>query len=169
MPISVLSVMYFQGSFHTYMYSTESLAKMIKLGTFHSLTPHILYDLNIHHLLVKQIRVVARDQASIPKSATATIYINIVRNAYAPIFDQPEYTASISDYWATGRELFAASAVDDDRQVTLSRNTPNAEFDYLIDPDYPYSAQYFGITKDGTLYVRQNLATADGRNEFEVQ
>lgn len=119
-------------------------------------------------LLFLQIIVVARDQASIPKSASATVIINIVRNAHAPIFDSPEYTASVSDFYAVGRELFSASAVDSDRTVALSRNTPNAEFDYLIDPDYPYSAQYFGITKDGTLYVRQNLDTADGREEFQV-
>lgn len=119
-------------------------------------------------VVVLQIVVVATDQASLPKSATATVVINIVRNQFAPVFDTPEYTAAISDYWAVGRDLFSASAVDDDRTVTLSRNTPNAEFDYLIDPDYPYAAQFFGITKDGTLYVRQNLASSDGREEFQV-
>ena len=40
-------------------------------------------------------------------------------------------------------------------------------FDYLIDPEYPYEANYFGITKDGIVYVRSNLQTADGRDTFE--
>lgn len=107
--------------------------------------------------------------AAIPKTATALVVIDIVRNRHAPVFTQPEYTAAVSDYWATGRELFAATAIDDDRQVTLSRNTPNAEFDYIVDPDYAYAAQYFGITKDGVVYVRGNLNTADGRSQFEVK
>lgn len=115
-----------------------------------------------------QIIVVATDQASNPKSASATVYIDIVRNQNAPLFTQPEYSASISDYWAVGRELFVATAIDDDRKVALSRDTPNAEFDYIIDPDYPYAGQYFGITKDGVMYVKNNLQTVDGRSEFEV-
>ena len=50
----------------------------------------------------------------------------------------------------------------------LFLQTPNAEFDYLIDPEYPYAANYFDITKDGVVYVRSNLQTADGRETFEV-
>ena len=64
----------------------------------------------------------ASDKAALPKTATATVIINIVRNQNAPIFTQQLYTAAVSDYWATGRELFVATAVDDDRQVDLSRN-----------------------------------------------
>lgn len=115
-----------------------------------------------------QILVVATDKATQPKSATATVYINIVRNQHAPLFTAPEYSSEVPDFWATGRELFASTAIDDDRTVELSRNTPNAEFDYLIDPDYPYAQTYFGITKDGVLYVRSSLDTTDGRSQFEV-
>ncbi|WAQ95445.1 FAT4-like protein [Mya arenaria] len=114
------------------------------------------------------LRVVATDQASQPKSATATVYITIIRNQHAPIFTNQEgYTASISDYWAIGRDLFQATAIDDDRDVVLSRNTPNAEFDYLIDPDELYAAQFFGINKDGILYVKANIQEADKREEFK--
>ena len=30
-----------------------------------------------------------------------------------------------------------------------------------------YEANYFGITKDGIVYVRSNLQTADGREQFD--
>ena len=49
----------------------------------------------------------------------------------------------------------------------FSFQTPNAEFDYLIDPEDVYEANYFGITKDGIVYVRSNLQTADGREQFD--
>ncbi|XP_052812536.1 uncharacterized protein LOC128240080 isoform X2 [Mya arenaria] len=71
------------------------------------------------------------------------------------------------DYWAFGRDLFQATAIDDDPDVVLSRNTHNAEFDYLIDPDELYAAQFFGINKDGILFVKANIQEADKREEFK--
>ncbi|XP_052814443.1 uncharacterized protein LOC128241516 isoform X2 [Mya arenaria] len=71
------------------------------------------------------------------------------------------------DYWAFGRDLFQATAIDDDPDVVLSRNTHNAEFDYLIEPDELYAAQFFGINKDGILYVKANIQEADKREEFK--
>ncbi|XP_052814444.1 uncharacterized protein LOC128241517 [Mya arenaria] len=71
------------------------------------------------------------------------------------------------DYWAFGRDLFQATAIDDDPDVVLSRNTHNAEFDYLIDPDELYAAQFFGINKDGILYVKANIQEADKREDFK--
>lgn len=104
-----------------------------------------------------------------PKSATATVYINIVRNQFRPDFTKEEYTAKITDVWAVGRDLFTATAVDNDRQVPLSQNTPNAEFDYIIDPDYVYDVIFFDINKDGVLYVKGDLQDSDGRNQFQVK
>ncbi|WAR10388.1 CELR3-like protein [Mya arenaria] len=72
------------------------------------------------------------------------------------------------DYWAFGRDLFQATAIDDDPDVVLSRNTHNAEFDYLIDPDELYAAQFFGINKDGILFVKANIQEADKREEFKT-
>ena len=64
----------------------------------------------------------ASDQASVPKTATATVNIEIIRNQFAPVFNLQEYSAAVNDYYSTGRELFAATATDDDRLVALSRN-----------------------------------------------
>ena len=72
-----------------------------------------------------QLIVQASDKAAVPKVATATVVINIIRNQYAPIFNQELYTAAVVDFWATGRELFVATAVDADRTVDLSRNVSN--------------------------------------------
>jgi len=107
--------------------------------------------------------------ASQPKSASATVYVTVVRNQFKPDFTEAEYTASVSDYYSVGRDLFQATAIDKDRDVPLSRNTPNAEFDYLIDPNNAYIHRFFGINQDGVLYVKGRLAEADGRNEFSVR
>ena len=117
-----------------------------------------------------QLIIAATDAASIPKTATATVYISIVRNQYTPVFVQNLYTASISDIWAVGRDLFTVTAIDDDRKVALSKDTPNAELDYYIDlREYAYEAQFFGINNDGVLYVRGDLQKADGRSQFKVK
>ncbi|KAJ8318063.1 hypothetical protein KUTeg_003154 [Tegillarca granosa] len=109
----------------------------------------------------------ARDSAQSPKSATATVYINIVRNINEPIFTSPEYATTVFDAYAVGTSLFVVTAVDADRNVPLNRDTPNAEFDYIVDPDYPYAATFFDVTKDGTVYVRKSLTNADQRSTFQ--
>jgi hypothetical protein len=122
-----------------------------------------------YFLVLLQLIIAAADGASIPKTATATVYISIVRNQYTPVFDKNDYSASISDIWAVGRDLFTVNAVDGDRQVALSKDTPNAELYYYIDEkEYAYENQFFGINNDGVLYVKGDLQQADGRSQFKV-
>ncbi|KAL5018734.1 hypothetical protein ScPMuIL_004456 [Solemya velum] len=89
----------------------------------------------------------ATDLAYSPKTATAEV--------------------AISDQYAIGRSLFVVTAIDNDRDVPVSTDTPNAEFDYMVDPDYPNAARFFDVTKDGLVYVRDSLTEADGRSVFE--
>ena len=113
------------------------------------------------------ITVEARDSALNSKTATATVEVNIIRNLNEPLFTNSIYRSEVYDASAVGTSLFVVTAIDRDRDVPLNRDTPNAEFDYLVDPDYPVADNYFGITKDGIVYVRKSLTSADGRSQFK--
>ncbi|KAK3089813.1 hypothetical protein FSP39_006721 [Pinctada imbricata] len=114
-----------------------------------------------------ELIVQAEDSAVNAKSATSTVSIFIVRNLNAPTFAQQLYSANVFDASAVGTSLFTVTAVDNDRIVPLNTDTPNAEFDYIIDPDYPYEGGFFDVTKDGVVYVRKSLINADRRTLFK--
>jgi len=66
--------------------------------------------------------VQASDSAQNPKSATATVEVNIVRNLNTPLFVQGEYKAAVFDAAAVGTSLFAVTAIDADRTVPLNKD-----------------------------------------------
>lgn len=69
-----------------------------------------------------QLIVQAQDSAANPKSATATVSINVVRNLYTPTFNPNNYTAQVYDASAIGTSLFTVTATDADRTVPYNRD-----------------------------------------------
>ncbi|XP_076458561.1 protocadherin Fat 4-like [Babylonia areolata] len=112
------------------------------------------------------ITIEASDSAIPPKSARATLTVNIVRNIHRPTFTELRYGATIEDSWAVGRTLFTVTAVDKDDSEPFNRETNNAYFDYIIDENYPLAETYFGVTLDGVVYVRNNLLLDDTTSYF---
>lgn len=116
-----------------------------------------------------QLTVIARDGAWEPKLATATVTISIVRNQFTPQFARDAFSASISSAYSIGRSLFVASAVDGDRDVPVSSQTPNAEIVYsivAINNDNPQT--YFAVDQNGLVYVRRSPLESAGTRTFEV-
>ncbi|XP_041364043.1 protocadherin Fat 4-like [Gigantopelta aegis] len=105
------------------------------------------------------LEIEASDSAVPPKTSTKTLTISIVRNQNAPLFTSPTYSSNIEDTSAIGRSLFVVTAIDADEDVEWNKKTPNAYIDYMIDPAYPSAVRYFGVTKEGLVYVRNSLLT----------
>ena len=47
--------------------------------------------------------------------------------------------------------------------------TPNAEFNYIMDAELPYENQFFDVTKDGKVYIRKSLINGDGRTVYKFR
>ena len=72
--------------------------------------------------------VQAQDSATNPKSATATVSINVVRNIHTPIFNPNNYTAQVYDASAIGTSLFTVTATDGDRLEPYNRDVSPGRF-----------------------------------------
>ena len=72
--------------------------------------------------------VQAEDSATNPKSATATVSINVVRNIHTPIFNPNNYTAQVYDASAIGTSLFTVTATDGDRLEPYNRDVSPRRF-----------------------------------------
>ncbi|XP_035826838.1 protocadherin Fat 4-like [Aplysia californica] len=106
------------------------------------------------------LTIQAADNARPPKVALATMTIDIVRNIHRPEFTEFTYGAAVENTWAVGRVLLTLTARDDDIDVPLNRETPNAEFEYVVDPDFEQAEKYFGVTQNGVLFVKSSLLNA---------
>ena len=62
-----------------------------------------------------QIEVVAYDTAYTDQVTTATVPIMVSRNAWAPVFSQPEYSISITENHRLGTSVLQLTATDDDQ------------------------------------------------------
>ncbi|GFN78435.1 protocadherin fat 4, partial [Plakobranchus ocellatus] len=112
------------------------------------------------------ITVQAADSAIPAKTDTTQVELNIVRNLNTPLFTVISESANIENTWAVGRPLFTVTARDADIDVPLNSRTPNADFEYLVDPDFQIADKYFGVTQDGIVFVRESLLTDDRLSYF---
>ncbi|RUS85648.1 hypothetical protein EGW08_006594, partial [Elysia chlorotica] len=112
------------------------------------------------------LTVQASDSAISAKTDTTQVELNIVRNLNTPLFTEIDYSASIENTWAVGRPLFIVTARDNDINVPLNARTPNADFEYIVDPDYQIADRYFGVTQDGIVFVRESLLSDDRLSYF---
>ncbi|XP_046579032.1 protocadherin Fat 4-like [Haliotis rubra] len=112
------------------------------------------------------ITIEAADRALPPKIATAQLEIHIVRNIHTPRFTSTSYGATIEDTAAVGRTLFTVTALDADEDVPLNQNTPNAEFNYIVDPKYKDAVWYFDVSSDGIVSIRNPLVSTDTPSFF---
>lgn len=69
-----------------------------------------------------QLTIVAKDVSAQPKAATASVVITIVRNQYAPTFNQTQYKVHASDKLKSGTVLERLPATDLDKNIPLSAN-----------------------------------------------
>ncbi|RUS82555.1 hypothetical protein EGW08_009685 [Elysia chlorotica] len=98
-----------------------------------------------------QLVIQAQDNAVQPKSATVTATITIQRNLYNPKFNPSMYTALINEDYDINAAVLKVTATDDDVNVPLNLNTPNAQIQYSLNGP---GSEFFGITDDGTVYKR---------------
>lgn len=72
----------------------------------------------------------AKDISAVPKAATASVVVTIVRNQYDPVFVQNEYNVQASDTSKTGTVLETLSATDADSTVDLSKNVSHFTYQF---------------------------------------
>ena len=66
-----------------------------------------------------QLRILARDQGTPQQTGTATVYVTVSRNRYAPSFQSPEsYTATIAETFTPSVAILTISANDQDPEVS---------------------------------------------------
>ena len=103
------------------------------------------------------LEVLSYDRSVAPKTSTATVYINIVRNMYAPSFTNGNYySLSVYDRSFVPVNLLELPVTEPDSNVRLNQDTPNAEVYYYLKDD-GLAANYFEITQTGTLRLISNL------------
>ena len=74
----------------------------------------------------------ATDKAPVRKSASTTVTVSIVRNMYAPVFEQPGgYTGQDLNGAGLGETLLTLVAADNDTNVPLNRDVSSFVF-YLL-------------------------------------
>ncbi|XP_055954929.1 protocadherin Fat 4 [Patella vulgata] len=108
-----------------------------------------------------ELRILARDMAASPKSATTTLTINVVRNRFAPVFSIADNNGVVSQNSPVYTTILRANATDEDMNDIYNRGTPNAQIKYSIVDNTQPGSQYFGVYNDGTVYVRQSLFNED--------
>jgi len=114
-------------------------------------------DLNNRPLKVN-MTIKAFDKSATPKTATTSVVVNIVRNTAAPrFFNNCPKTAVANDRDPANVYLTEVSAGDPDVNVTLNRNTPNAQFEYSLAGGENSYSRFFSIRQDGTIYTKQLL------------
>ena len=64
-----------------------------------------------------QLRIVAADNGTPSRSATALVSVTVIRNFFAPRWNRPSYTSSILETQAPGVVFETVEAEDQDREV----------------------------------------------------
>ncbi len=99
------------------------------------------------------MRCIAHDNGNPPRSATAIVYVTVVRNFFAPQWDQTNYEIRIQETQAMGIPFTKVSAKDQDRAA------PNNRFFYEAVGDTK-ALQYFEVDEaSGDVSVRKSLLT----------
>ncbi|CAC5398001.1 FAT4 [Mytilus coruscus] len=106
------------------------------------------------------LTIVAKDVSAQPKADTASVVITIVRNQYAPTFNQTQYKVNASDKLKSGTVLERLPATDLDINILLSANTPNAQYEFSVIQDTDYS-RYLGVSALGDVFIAQPLNLQD--------
>ena len=92
----------------------------------------------------------ATDQRSNPRTADATVIVNILRNRFTPTFIQTPYSFGHSENDVVGRSLYIVTAVDNDLAGRIY-------YDVIGDGIAPY---YYTVNNvNGTITLRNSLTT----------
>ncbi|XP_060080745.1 protocadherin Fat 4-like, partial [Ylistrum balloti] len=111
-------------------------------------TSRILYREDVDRYI---INVRATDQSASPLAGTATVTININRNANPPVFANLSHTVSISEYHDIDTKVIEVTATDND-----NINSTSGILRYAIDT----VNSYFTITRTtGVILLAQPLTT----------
>ncbi|XP_052262784.1 protocadherin Fat 4-like [Dreissena polymorpha] len=103
------------------------------------------------------MQVIAYDKTTAPRSATATVAVEIVRNTNAPIWITCPNSAATAERVTANTYITATSARDPDLNDDLNRDTPNAQVEYYLAGDTNSYARFFNVRDDGRLYTSQML------------
>ncbi|KAK3745550.1 hypothetical protein RRG08_040225, partial [Elysia crispata] len=112
-----------------------------------------------------QLIIQAQDNAIQPKSATATVTITIQRNEHKPVFNPSSYNANITEDFEISSSILKVTASDDDSNIDLNANTPNAQIKYSL---LGVQSSFFGITDEGIIFKRQPTSGTSGNEDKET-
>lgn len=104
------------------------------------------------------LQVLAYDRSISPKTGTTTLTVNIVRNINTPRFTDGSYR-NISLYSSTfvPVDVVNLAGTDDDEDVPLNADTPNAEISYSLKDTNGIYNNFFEVTQTGVLRLVSNV------------
>lgn len=122
-------------------------------------------DSNFNDTLVT-LEVLAYDRSVSPKTSTATVQVNIVRNQFAPVFTNgTSYSLSVFDRTYVPANLLTLPVREPDNDIQLNQGTPNAQVRYLLQQD-GLVGDYFEVTQTGVLRLTSNLYLLNSDNNY---
>ena len=72
-------------------------------------------------VLLFQLTVIAQDSGSPPRTGTAPVTVNIIRNQFSPQFSNPNTARNINFNLPVGTEVYTFDATDNDSDVSELR------------------------------------------------
>jgi hypothetical protein len=111
-------------------------------------SPHVTFDISLI-----QIRVVSQDSGNPPRSATAIVYVTVLRNFFAPTWQQSNYQERLQETQAPGVPFTTVQATDRDGPG------PNSQISYYALGNQ-LALDYFQVDPvTGEVSVSQSLLT----------
>ncbi|XP_074647699.1 protocadherin Fat 4-like [Tubulanus polymorphus] len=108
------------------------------------------------------LRVTAKDQGKVSRTATAMVYITVFRNEHDPRFLNTSYETTIPDTYPLGENVIQILATDDD-----NKNSPNGQIVYEIIGSVQASSK-FQISSTGSISLKDTLI-GTGVNRYQIQ
>jgi len=107
---------------------------------------------------------VSQDEGNPPRSATAIVYVTVLRNTFAPTWQQSMYQVRVLETQAPGVPFTTVQAVDRDGEG------PNSQIIYYATGDQ-LAMEYFQLdSATGEVSVSQSLLTdTEGTKNYKVQ
>ena len=107
--------------------------------------------------------MVAQDKGNPPRSATAIVYITVIRNTFAPTWQQSMDQVRVLETLAPGVPFTTVHAIDRDGEG------PNSQISYYATGDQ-LAVEYFQVDPvSGEVSVSQSLLTdTEGTKNYKV-
>ncbi len=98
-----------------------------------------------------QLRIEATDGGNPARTGNALLFITVIRNLNAPVFDQEMVRVSIPDNTAPGAAITTVSASDADREA------PNNEVQYVLMGEGDAPTVFYVDPESGEITLRESV------------